>query len=225
VRATGELVFNTSHSLTLERDSGGYVATLHRDELSVWQGIHDAYLTLLDKFPGEPQQCASVDKLPENFLHLGLIFRTFPNAKVINIIRDPLDNIVSQYRQYFFTGREYSYDLEELVFYWRGYLSLMRHWDSVFPGRILHVDYAQLVRQPQEEIARVLDYCGLSHEAPCFTPHEHVRAVTTPSAQQVRQPITASGLGGGQQYAEFLEPWKEKIALLTELASTSFRFS
>ena len=135
------------------------------------------------------------DKLPNNFSHVGLIHAILPHATIIDARRHPMDCCFSTFKQHFAEGQTFSYDLEDLGRYYRCYLSLMDHWDAVLPGKVLHVQYEELVREPEANIRRLLEHCGLPFEPACLAFHETRRSVRTASAEQVRQPMYTSGVG------------------------------
>ncbi len=146
------------------------------------------------------------DKLPNNFSHAGLIHAILPNATIIDARRHPMDACFSTFKQHFASGQTFSYDLQDLGRYYRCYLSLMDHWDAVLPGKVLHVQYEELVGDPEASIRRLLEHCGLSFEPTCLNFHETPRAVRTPSAEQVRQPIYTGAVGHWRHFAKELEP-------------------
>jgi tetratricopeptide (TPR) repeat protein len=204
VEATAELLYLERIGLELEQ-SGGYakaLATLSTDQKQTYV---DRYLKQVAPFRKD-QLDYFIDKNPSNFLHIGLIKVLFPEAKIINVLRDPLDNALSVFKQYFHRGNEYSYSLAGIVFYWQGYLTVMKHWEELYPGEILHLDYEGLVNDPEEQITRILEYCGLPVEPECFRFYESDRPVLTPSASQVRKPISNRALGSGQKYQQFIKP-------------------
>ena len=137
------------------------------------------------------------DKLPNNFSHIGLIHAILPHATIIDARRHPMDACFSTFKQHFAEGQTFSYDLEDLGRYYRCYLALMDHWDAVLPGKVLHVQYEDLVREPESTIRRLLEHCGLAFEPACLSFHETQRAVRTASAEQVRQPLYTSGSATG----------------------------
>ncbi len=149
-----------------------------------------------------------VDKFPGNFLHTGLIHLMLPNARIIDIRRDPMACCFSLYKQAFARGQAYSYDLAHLGAYYRDYVALMGHFDAVLPGRVHHIAYADLIDAPEREIRRLLDYCGLPFERQCLRFFETGRTVRTPSSEQVRRPIFRDGL---EQWRHF-EPWLAPLA-------------
>jgi tetratricopeptide (TPR) repeat protein len=146
------------------------------------------------------------DKLPNNFSHLGLIQAILPNATIIDARRHPMDACFSTFKQYFAEGQTFSYDLADLGRYYRCYLALMDHWDAVLPGKVLRVQYEELVADPEANIRRVLEHCGLPFEPACLSFHETRRAVRTASAEQVRQPLYSSGVGYWRHFERQLEP-------------------
>ena len=152
-----------------------------------------------------------IDKMPNNFSHIGLIQSILPQATVIDVRRHPMDSCFSTYKQYFAEGQSFSYDLNDLGRYFRCYLALMDHWDHVLPGKVMHVQYEDLVREPQVFIRRLLAHCGLEFESSCLNFHETRRPVRTASSEQVRQPMYASGIGYWRHFAAELEPLAESL--------------
>ncbi len=152
-----------------------------------------------------------IDKMPNNFSHVGLIHAMLPKAIVIDMRRHPMDSCFSTFKQYFAEGQSFSYDLETLGRYYRCYLSLMDHWDQVLPGKVLHLGYEALVRDPQTHIRRLLAHCGLEFEPACLAFHETKRSVRTASAEQVRQPLYASGVGYWRHFEPQLEPLRRAL--------------
>jgi tetratricopeptide (TPR) repeat protein len=152
-----------------------------------------------------------IDKMPNNFSHIGLIHLILPRATVIDVRRHPLDACLSTYKQYFAEGQSFGYDLEDLGRYYRCYLALMDHWDRVLPGKVLHLQYEALVREPEAEIRRLLDHCGLVFESDCLSFHRTRRAVRTASAEQVRQPLYSSAVGYWRHYSAELEPLRRAL--------------
>ena len=152
-----------------------------------------------------------IDKMPNNFSHIGLIHLILPNATIIDVRRHPMDACFSTYKQYFAEGQSFSYDLDDLGRYYRCYLALMDHWDEVLPGKVMHLQYEALVREPESSIRRLLSHCGLPFEAACLRFHETKRPVRTASAEQVRQPMYNTGVGYWRSFAEDLEPLKRSL--------------
>ncbi|MEL7546450.1 MAG: sulfotransferase [Pseudomonadota bacterium] len=149
------------------------------------------------------------DKMPNNFRHIGLIHLILPNAKIIDARRDPLDCCWSCFKQLFAEGQEFTYGLEDIGAYYKAYVDLMDHWDSVLPGgRILRVQHEDVLDDLDGEVRRILDYCGLPFEQNCVDFHTTERAVRTASSEQVRQPINRSGQGQWEPFEPYLDPLK-----------------
>src|SRR5579859_1640059 len=147
-----------------------------------------------------------IDKMPNNFHHIGLIFLILPNAKIIDARRHPMAACFSTFKQHFAQGQGFSYDLTHLGRYYRNYLALMAHFNAVLPGRIHRVVYEDMVEQTETEVRRLLDYCGLPFEGACLKFHENDRAVRTVSSEQVRQPIFRQGLDQWRHFQPWLGP-------------------
>jgi tetratricopeptide (TPR) repeat protein len=152
-----------------------------------------------------------IDKMPNNFSHVGLIHAMLPNAIVVDVRRHPMDACFSTFKQHFAEGQSFSYDLADLGRYYRCYLSLMDHWDSVLPGKVLHLEYEELVRDPEANIHRLLAHCGLDFEPACLAFHETKRPVRTASSEQVRQPLYASGVGYWRHFESELQPLRRAL--------------
>jgi tetratricopeptide (TPR) repeat protein len=150
-----------------------------------------------------------VDKMPNNFRHVGLMHLMLPNASIIDIRREPMACCVSNLKQLYARGQEFCYGIEDIARYYRAYLELMRHWDRVLPGRVLRVSYEDLVEDLDVNVRRILDHCGLDFEPACLEFHRSRRAISTPSSEQVRQPLFREGLSQWRRY----EPW---LGLLRE---------
>jgi tetratricopeptide (TPR) repeat protein len=144
-----------------------------------------------------------IDKMPNNFRHIGLISLILPNAKIIDARRHPMACCFSGFKQHFAEGQEFTYGLENVGTYYRDYVALMDHWDEVLPGKILRVQYEEVVSNTEAQVRRVLDYLGLPFEESCLEFHKTKRSVRTASSEQVRQPIFKSGL---EQWRNF-DPW------------------
>ena len=152
-----------------------------------------------------------VDKLPNNFAHVGLIHLILPNAKIIDARRHPLGCCFSAFKQHFARGQNFSYSLEDVGRYYRDYVELMAHFDTVLPGRIHRVFYEQVIGDTEAEVRRLLDYCGLPFEDSCLRFYENERAVRTASSEQVRRPIYRDGVDHWKHYESWLGPLKEAL--------------
>jgi tetratricopeptide (TPR) repeat protein len=157
-----------------------------------------------------------IDKMPNNFLHIGLIHLILPNARIIDARRQPMAACFACYKQLFARGQTFTYDLRHVAHYYRNYVNVMDHWDKVLPGRIHRVQYEHMVADSETEIRRLLDYCGLPFEEQCLRYYETDRAVRTPSAEQVRQPIYQEALEQWRNYEHHLEPLKRALGPLLE---------
>ncbi|WP_426011703.1 sulfotransferase [Caulobacter sp. DWR2-3-1b2] len=153
-----------------------------------------------------------IDKMPNNFWHIGLIHLMFPRATIIDVRREPMACGFSNLKQLFgTTNQEFSYGVEDIARHYRAYLDLMRHWDDVLPGRVLRVRYEDLVEDLEGGVRRMLDHCGLPFEPACLAFHKTRRSVRTPSSEQVRQPIGREGLDQWRHYAPWLSPLRDAL--------------
>jgi tetratricopeptide (TPR) repeat protein len=161
-----------------------------------------------------------IDKMPNNFLHIGLIHLILPNAKIIDARRNPMAGCFSCYKQLFAQGQRFSYKLSDLGHYYRNYIELMNHWDEVLPGRVLRVQYEDMVAGPERQIRRLLSHCELPFEQQCLRFYETNRAIRTPSSEQVRQPIYTQGLEQWRHFDAHLGPLKDALGPLIKLYPT-----
>ena len=193
--------------MTAGRD--GYPETVGAVPVALLAALGSRYLE--ETAPLRSNREHFTDKLPNNFSHVGLIHAILPNATLIDARRHPMDCCFSAFRQHFAEGQTFSYDLEVLGRYYRCYLSLMDHWDAVLPGKVLHVQHEELVRDPEANIRRLLDHCGLPFEGACLNFHQNRRSVRTASAEQVRQPINSSGVGYWRRFEQELQPLRQAL--------------
>lgn len=152
-----------------------------------------------------------IDKMPNNFFHIGLIRLILPNAKVIDARRHAMACCFSAYKQLFGEGQEFSYALADVGNYYRQYARLMEHWDAVLPGFVLRVRHEDVVDDLEGQTRRLLDFCGLPFEDACLDYHRTERSIRTPSAQQVRQPIYRDGLDQWRNFEPWLAPLKAAL--------------
>jgi len=145
-----------------------------------------------------------IDKMPNNFRHIGLIHLILPNATIIDARRNPMDCCFSNLKQLFAQGQEFTYSIPDIARYYRTYLDLMRHWDAVLPGRVLRVINEDLIDDPEGQIRRLIAHCGLPFEDACLNFHQNTRSVRTPSSEQVRRPISRDGIDQWKPYAPWL---------------------
>ena len=145
-----------------------------------------------------------IDKMPNNFRHIGLIKLILPNAKIIDARRHPMACCFSGFKQLFAEGQEFTYDLSDIGRYYNDYVELMDHWDTVSPGTVLRVHYENVVEDLETQVTRILEYCGLPFERACLNYYNTERAVRTASSEQVRQPIYRQGVEQWLQFKPFL---------------------
>ena len=150
-----------------------------------------------------------IDKMPNNFRHIGLIKLILPNAKIIDIRRSSMSACFACYKQLFAEGQEFTYDFKDLAGYYNNYVELMDHWNKVIPNQILSINYEDLINDFEKSVNEILDYCLLPFEQDCIDFYKNKRSVRTPSSEQVRQPIFKSGL----------DYWKNYESNLDELAN------
>ena len=152
-----------------------------------------------------------IDKMPNNFRHIGLIHLILPNAKIIDARREPMACCFSNLKQLFASGQEFTYSITDIARYYRTYLELMRHWEMVLPGKVLRVQHEEVVDDLEGNVRRILDFCGLDFEPGCVEFHKTERSVRTASSEQVRQPIFRDGLDQWKNYEPWLEPLKDAL--------------
>jgi len=160
---------------------------------------------------GAPVQPYFIDKMPNNFRHIGLMHLILPNARIIDARREPMACCFSNLKQLFANGQEFSYSVEHIARYYRTYLELMRHWDEALPGRVLRVLHEDVVDDLEGNVRRILEFCGLEFEPACVEFHKTERSVRTASSEQVRQPINRSGLEQWKNFEPWLGPLKEAL--------------
>lgn len=154
----------------------------------------------------QPDATRILDKLPGNYLRLGVILTLFPLARVIHCKRDPMDTCWSCYQQNFERGLSFSNDLENIGFAYRGYRDLMAHWHKEFPDNILDIEYEALLDNPEIESRRLLEHCGLQWDPEVLNFANQQRPVSTASLWQVRQPLYKTAIGRWKFYQQHLKP-------------------
>ena len=153
-----------------------------------------------------------IDKMPNNFWHIGLIHLILPRAKIIDVRREPMACCFSNLKQLFgANNQEFTYGVDDMARHYRAYLDVMGHWNAVLPGRVLRVHYEHVVEDLDVSVRRMLDYCQLPFEPACLAFHETERSVRTPSSEQVRQPIGREGLEQWRRYAPYLGPLQQAL--------------
>lgn len=191
-------------------ESPGYpeiLAELGQDSL---RELGLAYIeqTRIQRKSGRPR---FIDKMPNNFAHIGLIHLILPEARIIDVRRHPMACGFSLFKEHFARSQNFSYNLEHIGRYYRNYVELMAHYDRVLPGRVYRVFYERLVADTENEIRRLLDYCGLPYETGCLAFHDNKRPVSTASSEQVRSPIYEKALDHWRHYEPWLDPLKRAL--------------
>jgi tetratricopeptide (TPR) repeat protein len=153
-----------------------------------------------------------IDKMPNNFMHIGLIQLILPRARIIDARRHPMACCFSGFKQLFADGQEFTYGQEEIARYYKGYVRLMAHWDEVLPGKVLRVHYEHVVADLEGQLRRILDYLGLPFEESCLNYYQTDRSIRTPSSEQVRQPIYQGGLEQWRNFEPYLDVLKRELA-------------
>ncbi|EAQ27826.1 TPR domain protein [Erythrobacter sp. NAP1] len=152
-----------------------------------------------------------IDKMPNNFRHIGLIHLILPNAKIIDARRAPMDCCFSGFKQLFAQGQEFTYGLHEIGRYYADYVDLMDHWDKVLPGKVLRVQHEDVLDDLEGQTRRMLDFLEVPFEEQCLAFHKTERAVRTASSEQVREPINRKGQGAWKPFEPWLDPLKEAL--------------
>jgi tetratricopeptide (TPR) repeat protein len=155
-----------------------------------------------------------IDKMPNNFRHVGLIHLILPNAKIIDARREPMACCFSNFKQLFASGQEFTYSLEDIGRYYRTYVELMAHWDAVLPGTILRVQHEAVVEDLEGNVRRLLEFCGLEFEQSCLEFYKTERSIRTASSEQVRQPISKEGIDQWRNFEAWLGPLKAALGPL-----------
>ncbi|NND66861.1 MAG: sulfotransferase, partial [Halioglobus sp.] len=209
VFAAGELQnFPLQLRRLVDQDPGPIdVSAMARSALQPLAGLGQHYLDSTRPRTGHTPRF--IDKLPLNFLYLGLIRKALPNAKLVCLRRDPMDVCLSNYRQLFasnFSYYRYNLDLLDCGRYYIEFDRLMRHWHDVMPGEVLDVHYEAVVTDTEPQVRALLQFCGLPFEKACLDFHEKSASVATPSAVQVRQKIYTSSMARWRRYGDAMQP-------------------
>jgi len=199
---------------------GGLSRSIHSDRPFPYcmadltqQHVDDVARVYLDKLRGYSARARRItDKLPANFLHLGLISVLFPQARIIHCTRAPLDNCLSLYTAPFSIPEFFSKNLDSIAEYYRQYRKLMAHWDDVLDIKMMTVAYEDVVGNPESNIKSVIEFCGLDWEDQCLDFYNSDRLVTTSSFDKVRQPVYKSAVGRWKNYEKHLKPLQEKLS-------------
>ncbi|MEI9988429.1 MAG: sulfotransferase [Rhizomicrobium sp.] len=188
---------------------GSYPAVMERLTETDIAALAEKYLT--DTAVHRRGRAFFIDKMPNNFRHIGLIQLMLPNARIIDARREPMACCFGNLKQLFGDGQEFAYGQEDIARYYRSYLALMRHWDEVLPARILRVHYEDVVTDLEGSVRRLLAYCGLAFEPACLEFHRARRSIATPSSEQVRRPISRGSLDAWKKYETWLSPLKTAL--------------
>jgi tetratricopeptide (TPR) repeat protein len=202
---------NGRRMVTDEAKYPGVLAELSAEQL---QGFADNFIsdTRIHR-KGAP---CFIDKMPNNFQHIGLIHLMLPNARIIDARRHPMACCFSGFKQLFADGQEFTYGLDEIGRYYRNYVELMTHWDQVLPGKVLRVHYEHVVADLAGQVSRILDFLGLPFEQGCLEYYQTDRSIRTPSSEQVRQPIYQSGLEQWRNFEPYLGDLQRNLADLID---------
>ncbi|MCP4040650.1 MAG: sulfotransferase, partial [Gammaproteobacteria bacterium] len=212
IHGAGELAFFTNLEQTIAgriTPSTSYPECMADLDEQVAGDIAGEYLMKLRSYSTEARYVT--DKMPGNYIQLGLIKLFFPRARIIHCHRNPLDTCLSIYFQHFAKPNSYSYDLRELGKYYSLYEKLMAHWRTLFSGQMLEVEYEELVMNQEKISRRLIDFLGLEWSGRCLSFHENARPVKTASNVQVRQPMYTRSMGRWKNYAEFLGLLMEEL--------------
>jgi tetratricopeptide (TPR) repeat protein len=184
----------------------GCLATMPADEI---RALGEKYLADTQIYrTGKPH---FIDKMPNNFRHIGLIQLMLPNARIIDARREPMACCFGNLKQLYARGQEFVYSIDDIARYYRTYLELMEHWDAVLPGRILRVYHEDVVNDLEGSVRRILDFCELPFEPACLEFHRTERSIRTASSEQVRQPIFREGLDQWKNYQLWLGSLKDAL--------------
>ncbi len=214
IEGTSELPYIIGLSRYIKQKYGEYPDVLHtlsEDELTV---LGERYLSQAraHRITNKPY---FIDKMPNNFRHLGLIKKILPNAKIIDARREPLSCCFSGYKQLFAEGQEFSYDLDDIAQYYEDYLELMTHWQSCFGENILLVKHEDVVSDLEGSVRGMLRFLGVDFEQSCLQFYQTDRAIKTPSAEQVRQPINPNSNEAWKRFEKHLSSLKERFFIST----------
>jgi tetratricopeptide (TPR) repeat protein len=212
VFGAGELLFlaNTVNKICAEGGAGKFPECIPELGMEGFERIGSEYIEKIRQYSDSAQHIT--DKLPHNFLHLGLINKLLPNAKVIHCVRSPRDNCLSIFKTDFMEQlHKYAYDLVEIGQYYNLYLDLMAHWENVLPGCMYTIKYEEMVSDQQNQIKGLLDFCNLPWDDACLDFHKTKRKVVTASVAQVRRPIYKDSIELWKRYENQLEPLRKEL--------------
>jgi tetratricopeptide (TPR) repeat protein len=205
-------------SLDIWKQDGGehrYPEVLTQIDKETFESLGHSYIeqTRMHRKTGRP---FFIDKMPNNFAHIGLIHLILPNARIIDVRRHPMACGLSLFKEHFAQAQNFSYSLENIGLYYRNYVELMAHFDAVLPGRVHRVLYESLVDNTEAEVRKLLAYCSLDFEPGCLSFYENRRPVSTASSEQVRSPIFRGGLDHWRNFEHWLGPLKDQLGSMAD---------
>lgn len=211
ILGAGELTFWRNISKTISQrinNNSPYPECLKSIQPKLVENIAKMYEETLKKISGPNHNEIKhvVDKMPHNFINIGLISLFFPNLKIIHTKRDPIDTCLSIYFQNFEAKHDYAYNLNNLVHHYKQYQRMMKHWHSVLPGRIFDIEYSNTIADPEYWSRELISFIGLEWDDACLTPHKLERSVKTASHWQVRQPIYKTSVDRWKNYEAYIQP-------------------
>jgi len=211
VYGAGEL---ETMSETVAKHISGFPAGAAMLAPSGFATIGRDYVRALARIAGKAERVT--DKMPRNFLFIGLIALALPKARIIHCGRSPMDTCLSCFTLHFPRGQEFTYDLAELGAYYRLYRQLMDHWHRVLPGRILDIAYEDVVSEPEDKARELITHCGLEWDEACLDFHRTKRQVTTASATQVREPVHRRSVARWKRFESHLAPLRDALGPLAD---------
>ena len=205
IEGTQELpnIMAISRDIKLIDQNNGYPENLLAINSSVFNDLGQKYID--ETKWARSSKPFFIDKMPNNFVHIGLIKLILPNAKIIDARRNPMDSCFSCFKQYFAKGQHFTYDLDDIARYYKDYLRLMNFWNELFPGEIFTINYEDVINEPNQKITELLSFCNVEFEDSCLNFHKSKRPVKTASSEQVRQPMYKTGLDYWKNYRNNLD--------------------
>ena len=205
IEGTQELpnIMAISRDIKLIDQNNGYPENLLGIDSSVFNDFGQKYID--ETKWARSSKPFFIDKMPNNFVHIGLIKLILPNAKIIDARRNPMDSCFSCFKQYFAKGQHFTYDLDDIARYYKDYLRLMNFWNELFPGEIFTINYEDVINEPNQKITELLSFCNVEFEDSCLHFHKSKRPVKTASSEQVRQPMYKTGLDYWKNYRNNLD--------------------
>ena len=173
--------------------------------------IANSYLNLIEKF--DPNFKVFTDKAPLNFSWIGIIKILLPNSKIVLCTRNPKDNILSLYKNDFDDRLHFTYDFDDLFNFYKEYHELMKFWNNKFESQIYHANYEKIIKDPENEIKKLLNFCDLDFEENCLNFYKNKRPIKTVSSTQARQPLYNSSVFSYQKYERYMEDIFKKLTI------------